>query len=118
MNSLFYKLFYTLQRRIILLIIIILQLVHWAFLFWRLKYISGSISLHYNVYYGLDWFGPVYYLYIYPGLGLILIVINFIFASFFSHKNIKVMVNLLLYLTLFFNVILFTAMIFLVVFYL
>lgn len=117
MNSLFFKLFQTWQRKVLLLLICTLQLSHWIFLILRIRTLSGPIPLHYNVYYGLDWFGSIYLLYVYPLLALFLSLLNFLIIIFFLKKNLKFVVELLLYFTLIVNMLLFLSLIFLFIFY-
>lgn len=117
MNSLFFKLFQTWQRKVLLLLICTLQLSHWIFLILRIRSLSGSIPLHYNVYYGLDWFGSTHLLYIYPLLALFFSLLNFLIIIFFLKKNLKFVIELLLYFTLIVNILLFLSLIFLFIFY-
>jgi len=117
MNSLFFKLFQTWQRKVLLLLICTLHLSHWIFLILRLRTLSGSIPLHYNVYYGLDWFGSTNLLYVYPLLALIFSLFNFLIILFFLKKNLKFVIELLLYFTLIVNILLFLSLIFLFIFY-
>lgn len=117
MNSLFFKLFQTWQRKVLLLLICTLHLSHWIFLILRLRTLSGSIPLHYNVYYGLDWFGSTNLLYVYPLLALIFSLLNFSIILFFLKKNLKFVIELLLYFTLIVNILLFLSLIFLFIFY-
>jgi len=117
MNSAFFKLFHTWQRKVLILLICTLQLSHWIFLIWRLRTLDGSIPLHYNVYYGLDWFGTAHLLYIYPLIALLFTILNFLIILFFLKKNIKFITELLLYFTLIINILLTLALIFLFIFY-
>jgi hypothetical protein len=117
MKWLFFKLFKTRQRKILILLICILHISHWIFLIWRKQILSGSIPLHYNVYYGLDWFGSTTLLYTYPLVALLFTLLNFLLTLFSLKKNIKYLTELLLYFTLIVNILLFLSLIFLFIFY-
>ncbi len=45
------------------------------------------IPLHYNVYFGVDRFGPWYYIFILPALGFLLLLINIIFESIYVKRE-------------------------------
>ena len=57
---------------------------------WRLIPNLGDVSyipLHYNIYYGIDRFGPWYYIFILPALGFLFLLINIIFESIFVKRE-------------------------------
>ncbi len=46
------------------------------------------LPLHYNIYFGIDWFGPAIYLYMYPGLAFIILFLNLVLAwGFFGRRR-------------------------------
>ncbi len=48
----------------------------------RFGWSGENISLHYNIYLGPDWFGPSYFVYFYPAVGLAVLLINFLLSSY------------------------------------
>lgn len=58
----------------------------------RLQYViadASFIPLHYNIYFGVDRFGPWYHLFIMPGIGLGLLFLNLGFqARYFQTEKI------------------------------
>ncbi len=60
----------------------------WLLLFWQSKSFALVIPLHYNIYFGIDFFGPWYWLFLLPALGLGIIVGNFLMALFFYSQKI------------------------------
>lgn len=50
---------------------------------------SSQLFLHYNIYFGIDWIGNWYKIYIYPFAGLLIFVINFLLAIYF-YENDKI----------------------------
>lgn len=50
----------------------------WLLLIWQARGFSDSISLHYNIYFGIDLLGSWYQIFLLPSFGLAFIVINFI----------------------------------------
>jgi hypothetical protein len=59
----------------------------WAILGWGVRYYPESMPLHYNIYFGPDLFGPWYQILFIPGLGLCLLLLDFLFALYFFKKN-------------------------------
>ena len=53
----------------------------WLGLVWQVKGFAELISLHYNIYFGIDLLGPWYQIFLLPALGLIFLVINFLIAA-------------------------------------
>jgi len=57
---------------------------------WRLLPVLGEeiyIPLHYNIYFGIDRFGPWYYIFILPALGFFLLILNIIFEAIFVKRE-------------------------------
>lgn len=63
------------------LAVLLLQLLHWGFIFYKQGTNADIIPLHYNIYYGIDWLGSGYWLYLYPFLGLLIYFLNMILAA-------------------------------------
>jgi hypothetical protein len=45
------------------------------------------IPLHYNIYFGIDRFGPWNYIFILPAIGFLLLIVNVIFESIFVRRE-------------------------------
>jgi len=103
-------------QNILLLINILLLLLFWLWMFFKIKNRQDLIPLHYNIYYGIDWFGPSYYLYLYPLLATIWFLINIIFSFFWSKQN-KNFLFLFFILTLLLNIFLITGSFLIVLYY-
>lgn len=83
---------------------------------WRLvPYLPEGqfIPLHYNIYFGVDRFGPWYHLFFLPALGAVLLIINIIFEALFFERE-HVLSTFFAAATLFAEIVLFTAMVFIV----
>lgn len=68
----------------------VLVLATFALPFWKLiPNLDGAefIPLHYNIYFGVDRFGPWYYIFILPVLGLLLLIINIIFEGIYVKRE-------------------------------
>ncbi len=88
-----------LQKRLflkdkIILINLIASLLILASLFFLFIYKIGlshqaeeQFFLHYNIYFGIDWLGAWYKIFIYPLIGLIIFIINFSLSIFFFEKE-------------------------------
>lgn len=71
------------------------------------------IPLHYNVYVGVDNFGPWYALFVLPGLGITLLFINLVFEAVFFKRE-HVLSFFFAYATVFAEIVLLIAMILIV----
>lgn len=88
-----------LQKRLflkdkIILLNLIASLLILVSLFFLFIYKIGSshtageqFLLHYNIYYGIDWLGEWYKVFIYPLIGLIIFIVNFSLSIFFFEKE-------------------------------
>ncbi len=68
---------------------ILFLLAMWLLPIWRivpLAELKPFLPLHYNVYMGIDRFGPWYYAFMIPVLGTLLWIINSIFEALFFQK--------------------------------
>lgn len=57
---------------------------------WKLMPNLGEetfIPLHYNIYFGIDRFGPWYYIFVLPALGFLMLLLNVIFESVFVKRE-------------------------------
>ncbi|NUM25174.1 MAG: hypothetical protein HUU49_00950 [Candidatus Buchananbacteria bacterium] len=69
---------------------LLVNILLWIFLAWQSQKLSAVIPLHYNIYYGIDFFGPWYYLFLFPGLGLGILALNFLLALM-TYANYKIL---------------------------
>lgn len=69
---------------------IFLWLVMFALLWWRIVPLSVEnpfLPLHYNVYFGVDRFGPWYQVFSLPALGLLFLVVNVVMQTHFFRRE-------------------------------
>lgn len=71
---------------------------------------QGFIPLHYNIYFGIDRFGPWYFAFVPPMLGLTLLLINLIFQATFYRRE-KILSHFFAVATVFAEALLFVAMV-------
>lgn len=48
---------------------------------------DSQLFLHYNIYFGIDWIGEWYKIYMYPLFGFLVFLINYSFAIYFYAKD-------------------------------
>lgn len=53
----------------------------WIYLVWQTKSFGDLVTLHYNIYFGIDWLGPWYQIFLLPSLGLAFFLINFMIGA-------------------------------------
>ncbi len=68
--------------------VLVLNLLLWGVAFWGRKTLGSPIILHYNSYLGVDFYGDSDYFLIFPTLGLLVFLFNFVLCLvlFFSKK--------------------------------
>ncbi|MBU1036754.1 hypothetical protein KKF32_01800 [Patescibacteria group bacterium] len=71
-----------------LLLALIFNGLSWFLLLWRIPSTTELIPLHYYVFFGIDWFGPWIYIFIYPALGLVFFLINIFMACYLATKEL------------------------------
>lgn len=59
-----------------------------ALIYWRLQPTSDPITLHYNIYFGPDYTGPGTLIYVMPGFGLAVWLVNAIIAWYYRRKDL------------------------------
>jgi len=87
---------------------LILNLLNWLIAYIKYSLVSGHIALHYNIYFGVDYFGSPFSIFIMPLAGLIILLINFILAYFVIART-KLLSYLLIGISSFYQVLLFIA---------
>ena len=76
------------------------NVINWIILLVFLKPATENIILHYNVYFGVDLTGKRELAFIMPGVGVLLIVINFLLAKYF-HRNSETIAGYIMLLAVF-----------------
>lgn len=69
---------------------IVLNLVIWVLLYFKIPHFGGFLPLHYNIYFGVDLTGMWYELIMIPVVGLFIILANFILATL-VHSQEKIL---------------------------
>lgn len=64
-----------------------INLLLWAFLFWRIKPQETLIYLQYNIYFGINLIGPWYKIYLIPLSGLLFFLINLAISIIIHNKE-------------------------------
>ncbi|MFA6304683.1 MAG: hypothetical protein WCV73_04765 [Patescibacteria group bacterium] len=54
----------------------------WFLIIWRLPAQTDWIPLYYNVYFGIGWIGPWLWVIYYPGVCLIILILNIVFSAY------------------------------------
>lgn len=83
---------------------------------WKILPNAGEqnfIPLHYNIYFGIDQFGPWYYVFFVPSLGLVLLLVNLIFETVYFRKE-QVLSYFFALATLFSEIVLLVAVVLIV----
>jgi hypothetical protein len=104
------------RHRILFIINIVSLLLFWFWLFFKVKFTQEIMPLHYNIYFGIDWFGPSYYLYLYPLLGTFWFLSNMLLAFFWFKQYKKIFYWLGVY-TLLLNIFLIFGSFLIILFY-
>jgi len=73
---------------------LLINIGEWLYLWFKIPRTSGTIFLHYNIFFGIDLIGSWYQIYIMPLSALSIILINFyISLKFFpSNKKFSIMI--------------------------
>jgi hypothetical protein len=56
----------------------LLNIVAWLIIYLKIRPTSEIVPLHYNIFYGVDYAGSGYYIYLIPLVGIIILLGNFI----------------------------------------
>ncbi|OGY85434.1 MAG: hypothetical protein A2233_02455 [Candidatus Kerfeldbacteria bacterium RIFOXYA2_FULL_38_24] len=87
---------------------LVLNILAWALLLWKIPYTEEVVFLHYNIFYGVDLVGNWRQLFLVPGTGLFILVIN-ILCIFYFKKMSREIFGILLVMTLLLEVFLFIS---------
>ncbi|MBX4205105.1 MAG: hypothetical protein KW788_02880 [Candidatus Doudnabacteria bacterium] len=66
---------------------LLINIIHWALLYFKLGRSAGTIILHFNFIYGADFVDKAKYIYLVPGIALILLAADLILANYFYKKE-------------------------------
>jgi hypothetical protein len=66
---------------------LLVNIIHWLLLYFKLNLGGTNILLHYNVVYGPESIGPAVYAYNLPAVALLVLVVNLFLASSFYKKE-------------------------------
>lgn len=77
----------------------LLNLINWAVLAYFIRPVDFPITLHYNVYFGVDIIGPWWQTYFLPAIGLIVMIINTTLGYFFYQQKDRIIGHILLLAT-------------------
>lgn len=72
-------------------------LVEVALLVWFIRPVEHQVVLHYNVYLGVDVVGPWWHVYVLPGTGLFISVINTVLAHAFFVAKERIATHIVLF---------------------
>lgn len=64
-----------------------INILIWITLFWQVEDFTALIPLHYNIYFGIDLLGPWYQIFVLPGVGLGIILVNLILGIFYFNRE-------------------------------
>ena len=66
---------------------LLLNIITWFYVLLKIKPTSEVLPLHYNIFYGTDYTGRGYYLYLIPLIGLCLWAINYFFWRYAKFRD-------------------------------
>src|SRR3989338_8057941 len=98
--------------RLSLFVSVLFTVVTFALPLWRIVPLADEqpfIPLHYNVYFGVDRFGPWYDIFILPALALVFLLINIFLQTHFFQSE-KVLARIFALSTVFIEIVLAVAM--------
>lgn len=70
------------------LISLFLNILVWVILLIKVPISSAGIPLHYNIYFGIDWFGSWIMIFSYPLIGILIVLINFFISLKLQLKEV------------------------------
>ena len=77
----------------------LLNLANWGALFYFIHPVDFPITLHYNVYFGVDIIGPWWQAYFLPAMGLIILLVNTALGYLFYQQKDRIIGHILLLTT-------------------
>ena len=100
------------QTRVLWLVCLLLNIITFLFIYFKIRPGIKPLALHYNVLIGVEWYGTGRNLYFIPAIGLAIILINFILYRAFK-KTPDFLSGLTVLVSLFVQIILLAAVMFL-----
>lgn len=94
------------------LVSLLINIITWAIVYFKIKPDSEIVPLHYNIFYGIDIAGKGYFIYLVPAIGLSVLVVNYWLFSYALGKD-RFAANTTMAITLFVQIIIFAAVLFL-----
>lgn len=61
---------------------VLFNIMTWLLLAYHTNVFPGTMPLHYNIYYGIDSYGPWFYIFIMPVVGLVVLISNILLSLF------------------------------------
>lgn len=92
---------------------LLLNLIIWLFLFINITPSLEPIPLHYNIYFGIDYFGPSNRIFFLPLLGLLILLVNFFLSLLFYFKE-KILSYFLIFSSILVQFLLIVASVFII----
>lgn len=96
-----------------ILLMAVANLISWGLIWFRLPE-KHSLNLHYTVYFGIDWIGPRWYAFLFPLIGLGILMVDFVIAWAFAKRQ-RVLGMLLLGVGVFAEILLLTQSVIVVI---
>lgn len=75
------------NNRFPLALALFVNIISWLVIVFKIKPNSEIVPLHYNIFYGTDYAGKGYWIYLIPAVGLAFIIINFFFYRYSKEKE-------------------------------
>ena len=66
---------------------LLINIIHWVILFFKIKPGDDSILLHYNIIYGADYVDQSKYIYLIPATALVMLIVNIIFSVYVFRRE-------------------------------
>ena len=63
------------------------NIMTWLLLAYRTNFFPDVMPLHYNIYYGIDSYGPWFYIFMMPTIGVIVLLVNVLVSFVTLHRE-------------------------------
>jgi hypothetical protein len=94
---------------------LLLNVINWIILVYFIRPVDFPITLHYNVYFGVDMIGAWWQAYFLPAIGLALLMVNTMLGYFFYQQKDRIIGHILLLATCIVQISVFIAVISIVI---
>ena len=68
-------------------IALLINIIHWLILYFKIKFSSGTILIHYNIIYGPDFVEKASFAYYIPLTAFLILVVNGLMSMYFYRKE-------------------------------